>query len=87
MMNFFYFHYVFLLCLFYYSVCHRLNKMENALEDILKINVKKFTKSISGGCINKGSVYQTEDNKLLFVKENSKFGVISIYILSLNILI
>lgn len=52
--------------------------MENALENILHVSVKKLNKSISGGCINNGSVYQTEDNQLLFVKENSKLGVILI---------
>lgn len=50
--------------------------MENSLEKILNVSVKKLNKSISGGCINNGSVYQTEENQLFFVKENSKLGVI-----------
>lgn len=46
--------------------------MENALQNLLNINVKKLNKYISGGCINSGSVYQTEDKQLLFIKKNSK---------------
>lgn len=54
--------------------------MESALENILNVNVKKLNRPISGGCINSGSVYETEDKKLLFVKKNSKFGVISLLV-------
>jgi len=50
--------------------------MENALENLFNVKVKKLKKSITGGCINSGSVYQTEDEQLLFVKKNSKLGVI-----------
>lgn len=61
--------------------------MEIALENLLNVGVKKLKKSISGGCINSGSVYQTEENKLLFVKENSKLGVPNLFIyLSVNII-
>lgn len=49
--------------------------MENALENLLNVGVKKLNKSISGGCINSGLVYQTEHGQLLFVKKNSKLGV------------
>lgn len=49
--------------------------MESELENLLSISIKKLNKSVSGGCINSGSVYQTEDNKILFVKKNSKLGV------------
>lgn len=52
--------------------------MENALEKILNVSIKKLNKSVSPGCINNGSVYQTQDNQLLFVKENLKLGVILI---------
>ncbi|VVC45486.1 Hypothetical protein CINCED_3A004193 [Cinara cedri] len=48
--------------------------MENAIENLLNVKVKKLNKSISGGCVNSASVYQTEDNKLLFVKQNSNDG-------------
>lgn len=49
--------------------------MESELENILNVRIKKLNKSVNGGCINNGSVYQTEDNKILYVKENSKPGV------------
>uniref|UniRef100_A0A2S2PX58 Protein-ribulosamine 3-kinase, chloroplastic n=1 Tax=Sipha flava TaxID=143950 RepID=A0A2S2PX58_9HEMI len=48
--------------------------MESELENLLNVSVKKLNKSVYGGCINSGSVYQTENNKILFVKENSKPG-------------
>lgn len=51
--------------------------MERTLETLLNVGVKNMNRSISGGCINSGSVYQTEDKKLFFVKENSKPGVIT----------
>lgn len=54
--------------------------MENALENLLNVSVKNLNKSISGGCINSSSVYQTEDDKLLFVKENSKPGVTFLFL-------
>lgn len=57
--------------------------MESALENILNVSVKKLNKPISGGCINSGSVYRTEHNKLLFVKKNSKLGVISLLLVKL----
>lgn len=50
--------------------------MESELENLLNVGVKKLNKYVSGGCINSGSAYQTEDNRLLFVKQNSKLGVI-----------
>lgn len=50
--------------------------MENALENLLNSSVKKCKRPTSGGCISTALVYQTEDNKLLFVKQNSKNGVI-----------
>lgn len=55
--------------------------MENALETILNTSIKKLDMYTDGGCINNSSVYQTEDNKLVFVKDNSKPGVnfLSIY--------
>lgn len=49
--------------------------MENALETILNTSIKKLDMCINEGCINNSSVYQTEDNTLLFVKDNSKPGV------------
>lgn len=52
--------------------------MESALKNRLNVSVKCLKDSVNGGCINKGSVYQTSDNRLLFVKRNSKFGVISV---------
>jgi len=51
--------------------------MESTLEKLLNVGVRKLNKSVSGGCINSGSVYRTEDERLLFVKENAKLGVIS----------
>lgn len=51
--------------------------MEIALEKLLNVSVKKLNTPVSGGCINSGSVYQTEDIQFLFVKQNSKLGVIS----------
>jgi len=53
--------------------------MENALENILNTSIKKSDICVNEGCINSSSVYETEDNKLLFVKYNSKSGVISHY--------
>jgi len=55
--------------------------MEKALESIFNTKIKKLDISINEGCINNSSVYETEDNKLLFVKDNSKPGV---YFLSIN---
>jgi len=49
--------------------------MENELENILKTRITKLNICINEGCINNSSVYQTEANKLLFVKDNSKPGV------------
>lgn len=49
--------------------------MDNVLETLLNVKVKKLNRSISGGCINSGSVYETDGNKLLFVKQNSTVGV------------
>lgn len=58
--------------------------METAIEKLLNVKVKSLNRSISGGCINKSSVYQTADKQLLFVKDNFKDGVIflSTFILS-----
>lgn len=50
--------------------------METAIEKLLNVKVKRLNRSISGGCINKCSVYQTADKQLLFVKDNLKDGVI-----------
>lgn len=49
--------------------------MEKSLENLLNVRVKRLNQSVSGGCVNTTLVYQTEDNKLLFVKQNSKVGV------------
>jgi len=49
--------------------------MENELENILETSITKLNICINEGCINNSSVYQTEENKLLFVKDNSKPGV------------
>jgi len=49
--------------------------MENALETILNTSIQKLDMYTNEGCINNSSVYQTEDNQLLFVKDNSKPGV------------
>jgi len=49
--------------------------MENELKNILNTSLTKLNISINEGCINNASVYQTEDHKLLFVKDNSKPGV------------
>ncbi|XP_060877402.1 ketosamine-3-kinase-like [Metopolophium dirhodum] len=48
--------------------------MENELENILETSITKLNIRINEGCINNSSVYQTEENKLLFVKDNSKPG-------------
>nr|BAH72258.1 ACYPI009343 [Acyrthosiphon pisum] len=48
--------------------------MEIELENILKTSITKLNICINEGCINNSSVYQTEENKLLFVKDNSKPG-------------
>jgi len=49
--------------------------MENELENILNTSITKLNLRLDEGCINNCSVYQTEDDKLLFVKDNSKPGV------------
>lgn len=54
--------------------------MENALKNLLNVNVKKCNVLINDGCISNSLVYVTEDNKLLFVKNNSKLGVIYYYL-------
>lgn len=57
--------------------------MEKAIENLLNVRVKKLNKSVSGGCVNTASVYQTDDNKLLFVKQNLKVGVMYFHYYSL----
>lgn len=50
--------------------------MKNALENLLHVGVKKLKKPVIIEAItNKYSLYQTEEKKLLFVKENSKLEV------------
>lgn len=49
--------------------------MENELENILNISITKLNMCFNEGCINNCSVYQAEENKLLFVKDNSRPGV------------
>jgi len=49
--------------------------MENELENILNTSITKLNICVNEGCINNSSVYQTEGDKLLFVKDNSKPGV------------
>jgi len=50
--------------------------MENELKNIFNTSITKLNLCINEGCINNSSVYQTEENKLLFVKDNSKPGVL-----------
>lgn len=49
--------------------------MEDVLGNVLKVGVHKLERDFRGGCINSGSVYGTDDHRLIFVKENRKPGV------------
>lgn len=50
------------------------------MESLLKVGVKKLKQPINEEYVVNGSVYETEQKKLLFVKQNSTVGVT--YILS-----
>lgn len=67
------------ICLFYHV------KMESSLEKYLKVRVKKMEdiQCGKGSSISNCSVYQTEHNKLIYVKENSIFQVIAELFLNL----
>lgn len=50
--------------------------MENTLENVFHVRLKQMMKPfIVGGITNKYSVYQTEEDKVLFVKRNSNLEV------------
>lgn len=51
-------------------------KIQQTLEKIFDVQVKQIYKELWPGCINNGSVYETDDHKVLFVKDNRQIGVI-----------
>lgn len=52
------------------------------MEKVLKVHVHQIYKDVWPGCINNGTVYEAEDKRVFFVKDNKKLGVIFTNILN-----
>lgn len=52
--------------------------MQNALKKVLKVDIKPLKKYINQDCLDSGLVFQTKDQRKIFVKSKCSKGVIFI---------